>query len=105
MDEFVVLPESYTGKRVLIGMTYLDYDETLIMQEQFHGIITRVDDYAIAVKLADSGEEFTLPPDLTALEVAPKGEYRLHPSNEIVVDPDFLVTWTMIKARPEDSVH
>ncbi len=105
MDEFVILPESYTGKRVLIGMTYLDYDETLIKQEQFHGIIVRVDDYAIAVKLADSGEEFTLPPDLTALEVAPKGKYRLHPSNEIVVDPDFLVTWTMIKARPEDSVH
>jgi hypothetical protein len=105
MDEFVILPESYTGKRVLIGMTYLDYDETLIKQEQFHGIILRVDDDAIAVKLADSGEEFTLPPDLTALEVARKGEYRLHPSNEIVVDPDFLVTWTMIKARPEDSVH
>ena len=104
MDEFILLPESYIGKRVLIGMTYLDYDETFIKQEQFHGVIIRIDE-AIVVKLADTGEEFTLPPDLTALEEAPKGEYRLHSTNEVVVNPDFLVRWTMIKAAPEDAVH
>ncbi len=104
MDEFRILPESYIGKRVLIGMTYLDHDETLINHEQFHGVIIRIDE-TIVVKLADTGEEFSLPPDLTALEEAPKGEYRLHSSNEIVIDPDFLVRYTVIKPPPEDVVH
>ena len=105
MDEFVILPESCVGKRVLIGMTYLDYDETLIDREQLHGVIVRADDEVIAVKLADTDEEFALPPDLTALEEAPKGEYRLHSTGEIVVDPDFLVSYTVIKPHPEDVVH
>jgi len=104
LDQFVILPESYVGKRVLIGMTYLDYDETLIKREQFHGIIVGVDE-TIVVKLSDTGEEFSLPPDLTALEEAPKGEYRLHSTGEIVVDPDFLVSYTVIKPHPEDVVH
>ena len=95
----------YIGKRVLIGMTYLDHDETLIAQEQFHGVIVSIDDYGIVVKLHNSNEEFNLPPVLSALEKASKGEYRLYSTNEIVLDPDFLVRWTVIKAAPEDVVH
>ena len=95
----------YLGKRVLIGMTYLDHDETLIAQEQFHGVIVRIDDYGIVVKLHKSNEEFNLPPDLSALKKASKGEYRLYSTNEVVLDPDFLVRWTVIKPAPEDVVH
>ena len=104
MDEFRILPE-YIGKRVLIGMTYLDHDERLINREQLHGVIIKSDEEGITVKLGTTGEEFTLPPDLTALEEAPKGEYRLYSTDEIVVDPDFLVRYTVIKAPPEDAVH
>jgi len=94
---------SYIGKHVLIGMTYLDNDESVIEQQQFHGIIDRINEQeGIVVRLQSSNEEYRMPPDLNALHVAPKGEYRLRGTGEIVVDPDLLTTWTVTKPKPEE---
>lgn len=42
-----------------------------------------------------NGEILSLPSDLRAIEPAPEGEYRLHSTGEVVVNPDFLSTWTV----------
>jgi hypothetical protein len=87
------------GKSVLVGLTYIDYRGKLLERKQFHGVAVRADkEKGIALKLHD-GSEFTPPPDLRALESAPRGEYRLHSTGEVVADPDYLCTYTV--TRPD----
>src|SRR5689334_12791825 len=69
--------ETYIGKHLLFGITYLDHNENVVEQVQLHGTITRIDESAITIRLNGSDEEFTLPPDLNAINEAAPGEYRL----------------------------
>jgi hypothetical protein len=41
------------------------------------------------------GSFYWLPPDGRAFEEAPPGEYRLRSTGEVVIDPDYLATWTI----------
>jgi hypothetical protein len=97
------LATSYIGKHLLVGITYLNHDDSFIEQKQFHGNIVRINEHeGIVLQLHDSDQEYKLPPDLNALQAAPKGEYRLRSTGEIVVDPDLLTTWTLNKPKPEE---
>lgn len=94
------LAASFVGKHLLIGITYLDADDQLIEHKQMHGLILRINEReGVVVSLHGSGEEFALPPDLSSYEVAPRGEYRLHSTGEVVVDPDLTTTWTLKRPR------
>lgn len=91
------LPEynEYVGKHLLMSLTYLDRAGALDHKVQLHGVITRINEAVIAVERQDNGEEFTLPAILSNLEVAAEGEYRLKPSGDVVVNPDYLVVYTI----------
>lgn len=95
--------DGYVGKHLLMSLTYLDPSGVVEHKSQTHGVITRINEAIIAVELQDTGEEFTLPADLSALEVAAEGEYRLKPSGEVVVNPDYLVVYTIGKPEVEDD--
>ena len=97
------LAASFIGKHLLIGITYLDHDDSLIGREQFHGHIVRINEHeGIVVKLNGSGGEYKLPPDLNSLRQAPEGEYRLRSTGEVIVNPDLLTSWTINKPKPEE---
>ncbi len=83
------------GKRVLVGMTYVDNDGEPIEQRQKHGVVVRADDEGVYVRQSGSGEEFWLPPHRASFQEAEKGEYQLRETGEVVVDPDLLATWTI----------
>jgi hypothetical protein len=92
------LAASFIGKRLLIGLTYVDHEEKPVEQRQLHGRIVRITPgEGVVVVLGDSGEEFKLPPDLRSFRVAPSGEYRLRSTGEVVVDPDLTCTWVTKK--------
>jgi len=96
------LAKSYIGKHLLIGITYLDHADNFLEQIQLHGNIVRINDTeGIVLHLKSSDEEYKLPPQLNTLQEAPKGEYRLRSTGEIVVDPDLMTTWTINKPKPE----
>ncbi len=97
------LPEynDYVGKHLLISLTYLDRAGEVKHKVQMHGIITRINEAIIAVERQDNGEEFTIPADMDALRAAAEGEYRLKPSGEVVVNPDYLAVWTIAEPEPE----
>ncbi len=99
------LPEfdEYVGKHLLMSLIYLNATGAVDHKVQLHGIITRINEAIIAVNLQDTGEEFTLPADLSALTVAAEGEYRLKPSGTVVVNPDYLVVYTIGKPETEDE--
>ena len=66
------------------------------------GRVASADRSGIAIRLDGqrAGEIFNLPPDLRSFERASPGEYRLKSTGEMVVDPDYLCTWT-IHPRPQ----
>jgi hypothetical protein len=82
------------GKRVLVGITHRTLKGEVESLEQFWGVAQRVNlREGLVLKLA-SFEERALPPDLSRLEPASPGNYRLKDTGEVVVDPDFTVMWT-----------
>ena len=88
-------PNSLLGKYVLIGITRIAVDDTVLEQSEHHGRIALVDpDDGIKVVLSD-GEVLTLPPDLDSFHPAQPGIYKLRSTGEEVVDPDFTTVWTI----------
>ncbi len=84
----------YVGKRLLVGVTYVDAKEDLIGVEQFHGRIVAAGEGGITLERADTGQLISLPP---MLEEAAPGEYRLRSTGEVVVDPDYFAKFTWKK--------
>jgi hypothetical protein len=59
---------------------------------------TRADaEYGIHVDLRNSSDPCVLPPELRAIKPAEPGEYRLRETGEVIVDPNFVTTWTCIQ--------
>jgi hypothetical protein len=93
--------QALLAKYVLVGLTYLDHNEQVLEQVQLHGHIVGIDDDVITVKLFSSGEEVTLPPDLSVFKEASPGDYTLRSTGEVVSDPDFVAQWTIHRPPPE----
>lgn len=92
------------GKHVLIGITFTDHAGSVRETTQRHGTIVETDeDRGVAVELADVGEVFWLPPDVSAFRPARPGNYRLRSTGEVVVDPDLTTTWTIADPAPDDD--
>jgi hypothetical protein len=89
---------TYVGKHLLAGLTYVDADGQVVGKLQVHGVISRITEEGIFF-LQTNGEEFSLPPDLDSLSAAGPGNYTLRATGEVVVDPDFVSSWT-INAPP-----
>lgn len=83
------------GKVILVGLTYYSRDNAFIEQKQIWGTVIESNENKILVE-QKSGEIFSLSPDLRSIQAAAPGEYRLHSTGEIVVDPDFLAAWDII---------
>ena len=86
------------GRTLLIGLTYYSAEDEIVERRQLWGTVTEANKSHIQVK-QNNGEIFSLPSDLTAIEKAPLGEYRLHSTGEVVVNPDFLATWSITESR------
>lgn len=84
---------SMVGSTLLVGITYVSADGEVEGIMELHGVVTSVDPLVTIERLDD--EDFTLPPEPDAYEVAEPGEYRLRTTGEVVVDPGYLTTWTV----------
>jgi hypothetical protein len=86
------------GSKTLIGITRMQDDESYA-QEQFVGIATVQDreSYCLVTIDCEDGEAGAYPFDVRTLQRAPKGDYRLRSTGQIVTDPDFLMTWIVTK--------
>lgn len=92
------------GKHLLVGVTHRNRNEEVTGLEQFHGEIIRASrEEGIILRLSGSGEERWVPPDLSRLEPAAPGNYRLKDTGEVVVDPDFLSMWTVYPPKPSEQ--
>lgn len=83
------------GKTVLVGVTHRTMNDEVASLEQFHGKVLRVGRDEGMILQLPTGAERVIPPDLSRLEVASPGNYRLKATGEVVVDPDFTAMWTV----------
>lgn len=90
------LASKLVGKLMLVGLTYVDAYGDCARQEQFCGRVATADQ-ASGIRLllegSRTGEIFDLPPDMRSIQEALPGEYRLRSTGEVVIDPDYTVTF------------
>jgi hypothetical protein len=97
--DVVVALTDLMGSRVLACLTIEDRVTGEKKLSQVHGVVTSVDpEKGILLELNGdrAGDTYTLPPDASAFRRAPPGEYRLRDSDEVIANPDFLTTWTIV---------
>ena len=83
---------------VLVGVTVLNPDRSVMHRLQVHGQIVSADPVTgIEIALAGmrAGSSYRLPPSISVFRAATPGLYRLSETGEEVADPDFLATWTI----------
>jgi hypothetical protein len=95
--------KSYLGRKILVGVTYVDHDGAVTAQRQLHGKIAAAtkDGVVIALEGKRAGQNWTMPPSWESTRPAPAGEYRLRETGEVIVNPDLLAEWTIHAPPPE----
>lgn len=93
-DTRPITVEELIGKVMLVGLTYYTEEGDFVRQKQVWGTVDRVEDDGVYLTLS-TGEEYWLPPDLSSTKRAKPGEYKLHSTGEVVVNPDFTATWNV----------
>lgn len=88
--------ENIVGKKILVGLSFYSSEDKLLNQEQFAGTVVSTSSDKITIEL-ENGVIRTIPADLRSTKPAPRGEYRLRSTGEIVVDPDLLSTWNIYR--------
>lgn len=88
------------GKTILVGITYTDSIGNITDRKQFYGKVVNANNQkGISVLVDGIKGTYCLPPDLSSIKAASLGEYRLHSTGEIVVNPDLLSTWYIKKSE------
>ena len=92
--------ELLIGKSVLIGLTkYKEKNNKthFVEQVQLYGVIKEANYPSGIIVEEPDGSTHKLPPDITMLQKAPKGEYKLRSTGESIHDPDFIAKWVVTK--------
>lgn len=88
--------ENIIGKVILIGLTYMDHNERILSQEQYHGVIISASEKTIRIQ-TKNGEIRTIPPQLSNIRVAEPGIYSAKSTGEVINDPDLISYWSLYK--------
>jgi len=107
--------EDVLNKTCLIGVTYINTDGETLKEAQYAGTVIEVDkEEGIVVKLMaikdEKGEsktpekdtpKFHLPPSLDAWFIAPEGHFKNAEFNIDIENPDYFVTWDIVKKKDD----
>lgn len=95
------LAKALPGQMVLVGLSYFDIGaEEPLEQQQLFGRVVHADErkgILLSLEGQRVGEQFNLPPDTRSFRKAKPGEYRLRATGEVIVNPDFTVTFSIQK--------
>lgn len=84
------------GATLLVGVTYLEHDGTLLRREQIFGRVEAVDpEIGITLLRHDTDEPFIMAPILEAIEPASPGRYQLTETDVVVQDPDYTMVFSV----------
>jgi len=93
--------DTILGRRILVGLTYLDGAGEVTKQIQLHGIISRLAEHSLYFERADGSGEFSIPFDGELDAADPESIYTLRSTGESVSGVDFIASWT-IHPNPDE---
>jgi hypothetical protein len=105
------------NKTCLIGLTYTSSSGEVLKETQLAGTVIDIDEEeGISIELmkieglepeAEKPPVFHLPPLLEAWFVATPGHYKNAEHKIDIIDPDFFVTWDIVKKKDDtdEGVH
>ncbi|MEH6344246.1 MAG: hypothetical protein V7785_04120 [Bermanella sp.] len=101
------------NKTCLIGITYLSAEGDTLKQAQYAGTVIEVDEEeGIKVKLmavegsgtlASKTPNFHLPAALDAWFIAPKGHFKNAEHHIDIENPDYFVTWDVVRKKDDTA--
>ena len=104
LDDMNEIETKYLGKHLLVGLTYLNRDESVREQIQHHGIINKVSESTVVFERADNGDDFSIPLDEDNLKPGEPGAvYKLKSTGEDVENVDFISSWTIHPPNNDES--
>jgi hypothetical protein len=91
------LADSYLGKVILVGVTFVDHLGNELRHQQLHGVIQQASPQGILISLRGTrdGDSCNMPPALEAIRPAGPGIYSLRSTGESIENPDLLAMWTV----------
>lgn len=95
-DEKEITHLDLVGRLLLVGITYYTNDDQIVEQKQLYGTVSQASEKGVCIKQKD-GSEYWLPGDLSSTNKARPGEYTLRSTGEVVINPDYLATWNVVK--------
>lgn len=94
--------DTFVGKRILVGLSYLDASGDLTEQIQLHGLISRISKHSLYFDRSDGGGEFSIPFEGKLEAGIPNAVYTLRSTGEEVSGVDYVVSWT-VHARKDEN--
>lgn len=83
------------GKKILVGLTYLNANGEVREQLQLHGSISSVGDHTLAFDKADGSGQFSIPFDGQLDAADPESVYTLRSTGEVVTGVSFVASFTI----------
>lgn len=85
----------FVGKKILVGLTYLNANGEVREQLQLHGSISSVGDHTVAFVKADGSGQFSIPFDGQLDTADPEAVYTLRSATESVTGVNFVASFTI----------
>lgn len=83
------------GKVFLIGITFTDGKGNVVDTFQASGKVTELTDEGILRFIRPDNSIYQLPYERESISEAQPGEYKEKATGHIVVNPDYITTWTI----------
>jgi hypothetical protein len=101
------LANTFIGKTILIGITYVDAAGREARHEQFHGVVESAGPAGIVIALRGyrEGQRWTMPPDTRGIFPGNPGLYTLRSTGEMVDSPDLVSTWSIHDKKSASETH
>ena len=94
--------DNIIGKRILVGLTYLDTNGDIKEEMTLHGVITEVSKNSIVFERADGNGTFSIPRE-DELELADlEATYTIRATGEEVNGVSYLSSWTITPPKEDE---
>lgn len=85
----------FVGKKILVGLTYLNANGEVREQMQLHGSISSIGAHTLAFEKADGSGQFAIPFDGQLDAADPESVYTLRSTGEEVTGVNFVASFTI----------
>ena len=95
---------SLIGRKILVGLSYLDSNDEVAKQVQLHGSISSVGEHTLKFEQANGAGIFSIPFDGILEAADPEAVYTLRSTGESVTGVNFVASFTIYPAKKGEEV-